>query len=567
MKWMLARAATSGLVLACLIGWVLWYRGDLGQLSLMGRAFAPPGVTDSGPSLRALEPGMRAAGFSQMGPQSLAPDALAEFYLGHVIAKPLRAPLGFEGNAQSAAGAIEAAQPLGSVRSAMGGAFFIELDDRYRAGVDPMALDAVETYRGEQCDDGLDPDRLADDPAYGVSCAIARLRSSGQFEFVERDYIVSLATNDDAPVDDPLFGYQWALSSPSTEAGAAPGGAGFSEFWRRASRRGSASVNVAVIDNGVDFTHPHIAESPNLIPGLDVISQVQRAGDEDARDQDPSDSGEVCYDSFSDPVYHGTQIAGLIGAVVSNDQQGIAGAAWDISIAPIRAVGACGGLMSDVSEAIIWASGAEWLPVVDGEDGHAFARANAHPADIINVSVSFPAPEGCPRSLQGAIDTAIDEGALVVAPAGNNGGDAGLYAPGNCENVITVAASDYTGALAAYSNAGEAVTIMAPGGDLAADQNADGWPDGILTTARAFNCTDLIDGASVGECFHILSDGTSLAAAHVTAALALLSAEFPDADRDELLFLLLEKSRRQRSAAQCPGGCGAGLLDLSRATG
>ncbi len=562
------RTIVTGVILAVFTTMFLWFRGDMGAVAVSGGNFTPPTAASTAASLDATLPEQRAAAYGE--PHALVSEgALAPskaFYVGHLIAKPWRAPVGASENAQSAAGAIAAAGRLGAVRSALVGAFFIDLNDTYRAGVDPEALDAIAEDTGANCEGRPDVDRLQQSAEYAVSCAMSALRSSGQFEFVERDYIVSLAQQRSGPpVNDPLYSLQWPLHPQGTRDDASPGGAGFAEFWTRASQPGSRTVQVAVIDNGIDFSHPQIAESDNILPGVDAISKAARAGDGDRRDLDPTDFGEVCYDSFDDPTYHGTQIAGLIGAATSNDGIGVAGAAWRVGIVPIRAFGACGALMSDVAEAIVWASGAQWMVVEASDAGGAGVRWNSEPARIINVSASFPAPEGCPRTLQEAINIATTEGSIVVAPAGNDGADASGYAPGNCNNVITVAASDALGALTAYSNAGPSVDILAPGGDLLADQDFDGRPDGILTVARAQACTDLVEGLPVDGCEHMMMSGTSYAAAYVSAALALLSAEYPDFGREELTSLLLDVARTPRSDEQCPRECGSGLLNLGRA--
>ena len=70
----------------------------------------------------------------------------------------------------------------------------------------------------------------------------------------------------------------------------------------------------------------------------------------------------------------------------------------------------------------------------------------------------------------------------VVSAAGNEQRlDTTFIHPGGCENVISVAASDARGQMAPYSNHGDEVDLLAPGGDLSRDDNGDGRPDGILS--------------------------------------------------------------------------------------
>ena len=116
----------------------------------------------------------------------------------------------------------------------------------------------------------------------------------------------------------------------------------------------------------------------------------------------------------------------------------------------------------------------------------------------------------------------IDEayrGVIVVSAAGNARVSTQFYAPGGCQNVITVAAGDARGQIAPYSNFGDNVTVIAPGGDLTRDDNGDGRPDGVLSTKAATNCYDPVTGEGVDTCFYAYEQGTSMAAPHVSAAL------------------------------------------------
>src|SRR5690606_19803516 len=108
----------------------------------------------------------------------------------------------------------------------------------------------------------------------------------------------------------------------------------------------------------------------------------------------------------ADSSWHGTHVAGLAAAVRDN-AKGIAGMAPDAKIVPVRALGKCGGTMSDVAAAITWASGGEvpGLPV------------NPNPADVINMSLSSAVT--CQPFVQAAIDDAVGRGVTVVAAAGN----------------------------------------------------------------------------------------------------------------------------------------------------
>ena len=95
----------------------------------------------------------------------------------------------------------------------------------------------------------------------------------------------------------------------------------------------------------------------------------------------------------------------------TNNAIGIAGGAWDVTIVPVRALGRCGGKLSDINDAIRWAAGK--VPARDGAGNEVW---NANPADIINLSIGLFEP--CPASMQAAINDAVAAGAIVVVGGG-----------------------------------------------------------------------------------------------------------------------------------------------------
>jgi serine protease len=458
-----------------------------------------------------------------------------------------------------------------------------------------------------QCPENMQPEQVGDDLALATACVVRDLRASGQFEYVEPDYIfqnqfvrrpktappatgtgtpttgsgsgTSTPTPTTASFDpnDPLWTLQWDLRDRGTSDGRSAGGAGFETFWKRQGTAGSRSVVVAVVDTGLQMSHPDIAGSPNIMPGWDMVSDPRMGNDGDGRDSDANDPGDMCDPTKPNAAdsFHGTHVAGTVGAAGTNNGAGVAGGAWNVRIVPVRALGKCGGRLSDINDAIRWAAGI--IPAEGPDNSEVW---NENPADVINLSIGLLG--SCPASLQDAIDSATEHGAIVVSAAGNARMSTSLYAPAGCRGVVTVAASDARGQLTPYSNYGPEVSLLAPGGDLTRDDNGDGKPDGVLSTKAATNCYDPVTGESVENCFYAFEQGTSMAAPHVSAALALLKARSPTANKDELVATL-QSALDPRQALQCSGlcsqypgttplpdnpdmcarPCGAGLLNLS----
>ena len=242
--------------------------------------------------------------------------------------------------------------------------------------------------------------------------------------------------------NDPEYGNQWYLKDFAT----ANKGIGIEAAWTHTT--GSPSIVVAIIDTGYT-PHPDL---PTPLPGYDFF-------DNDADATDPGDARSLnqCSDSPSaaPSSWHGTKVAGVIGAKVNNST-GIAGINQQSQIQHIRILGTCGGDTSDEIKAIRWAAG---LPV----DG---VPLNPTPARVINLSLGGGG--ACSTNEQEAINAATAAGSIVIVAAGNSSQDLDQYqfAPANCNNVITIAATTQTGARAGFTNYGSTVEIAAPGDAL-----------------------------------------------------------------------------------------------------
>ena len=361
-------------------------------------------------------------------------------------------------------------------------------------------------------------------------------------EYAQLNYILRIS---DRTPNDPRYPEQWHYFSNGTGPGQSPGGINLPKAWDVST--GSNAIVVAVIDTGILPNHPDIQGSPNLVAGYDMISDAFIGNDGGGRDSDPTDPGDAaaageCYPGSPalPDSWHGTHVAGTIGVGNTNNGIGVAGINWNVKLQAVRVLGKCGGTTADINDGIRWAAGLS-VPGVP---------SNSTPAKVINMSLGTPPGNPCSLSpsTQSAINDAVAMGATVVVAAGNDATDASQVFPASCNNVITVAASDFRGHLAArYSNFGATVEIMAPGGDVRRDDNGDGRPDGVLSMVHPNAGT------------YAYYNGTSMAAPHVAGVAALVLAQQPSLLPSQVLAKL-QGNALPRTAAQCPQACGAGLL-------
>jgi serine protease len=340
---------------------------------------------------------------------------------------------------------------------------------------------------------------------------------------------------------------QWYLRAP---AGAVKSSLDIEKAWNVTT--GRSSVVVAVLDTGVRFDHPDllpVAVGGKLLPGYDMIADVDVANDGDGRDADASDPGDwvtaaEANDSLG-PFYqcttldastgqyvaensswHGTQISGLIAALANNGL-GMAGVGPNLRVLPVRVLGKCGGYDSDVIAGMRWAAGLA-VPGVP---------ANPNRAQVINLSLTG---EGaCHAAYKDAIAEIDAAGTVIVAAAGNTAGHA-VRSPGNCDGVIGVAALRHVGTKVGFSDLGLEIAISAPGGNCV--NTAAGSPClyPILTTSNAgeTNPVDPIYTDSFNP-----SVGTSFAAPLVAGTAALMLSAQPTMAPLQVRLLLQATAR------------------------
>ncbi len=345
--------------------------------------------------------------------------------------------------------------------------------------------------------------------------------------------------------NDPMYGSQWHYFAPAANYY----GINAPAAWDVTT--GSTGVVVAVVDTGIT-NHADLAG--RTVSGYDFINDVQVANDGNGRDSDPSDPGdwitvwEAGPGSYfygctvSDSSWHGTHTAGTIGAS-GNNGLGVAGINWISKILPARVLGKCGGYTSDIVDGMRWAAGLAVAGVPN----------NSNPAKVINISLGGSG--ACDATWQGAVNAIVAAGTTIVVAAGNDNTNASTFVPGNCNGVITVAATNRNGSRAGYSNYGSAVEVSAPGGY----QTNPNDPNGILSTLNTGTQGPVADTYTYYQ-------GTSMAAPHVAGVVSLLYSLNPSLTPAQVLTILQNTVTGFPTGSTCNTSiCGRGIVNAGAA--
>ena len=245
-------------------------------------------------------------------------------------------------------------------------------------------------------------------------------------------------------------------------------------------------VIVAVVDTGVDLTHPDLRE--NLVSGISFVNQVEV--------EDWDNPGQTLLEPFPnkgpiDDHGHGTHVAGTIAAAMNGI--GVVGAAPNAKIMPVKVLSHTrSGFGSDVASGIVWAV--------------------EHGAKVINLSLGV---YGGSKPVERAVRYALAKGVVVVAAMGNDREDSyleyGIHPsyPAALPGVIAVGATDDRDQVASFSNAGKWISVSAPGVD-------------ILSTTPTYEVSDPLP-YEYGS-----MSGTSMASPYVSGVAALLLSLYPN---------------------------------------
>lgn len=403
--------------------------------------------------------------------------------------------------------------------------------------------------------------------------ALERLRADPEVQYAVADRAVYAH----ATSNDPLAPGQWYLTA------AQPSAINANSAWDATT--GSNGVVIAVLDTGARFEHPDLRRASlggRLLPGYDFISANSGGGfftanDGDGRDADATDAGDWVASSevkpgcntSSNSSWHGTRVAGIIGAL-TNNSAGLAGISWGGWLLPVRVLGKCGGVTSDILAGMLWAAGQH----VDGVPDNPF------PAQILNLSLGS---EGsCDAASADVVRTLSAQGVLIVSSAGNEGGP--VDSPANCPGVAAIAGLRHIGTKVGFSSLGPEIALSAPGGNCV---NVGGGPclfsidttsnDG-LTTAGSSTYTDQTN-ANVGTSFSapivsgigalMLSVNGNLKSAQLIARLREgASKPFPVSTDSTVPLCHVPTGPSDVQAVECScttSTCGAGLANAAGA--
>lgn len=402
----------------------------------------------------------------------------------------------------------------------------VDLVLRRDAGLSAAERGAVRTDAGVRFERRLrvDDAEVVSAPAAGANAALDALRADPDVRWAVEDHVVR------AQAADPYFPLQWSIANTGQSVNGAVGTADADLDVDQAWGLGATGVGVtvAVLDTGVEATHPELAGQLATNPGETGAGRETNGVDDDHDGlvDDWRGWDFVEHDATpQDEEGHGTHVTGTIVAAAGNGV-GVAGVAPDARVYPVRVLDAAGeGSFSDILSAMDYV-GALGIPIANMSLG---GETDATP--VADVADDHP-------------------GTLYLAAAGNDGRNLELtqYAP--CEapaaNVVCVGATDSRDARASFSNYGAtAVDLYAPGvnvlstfldgGYAYADGTSMATPNVAGVAALALQRSPGLDGAALARALRATVDvkpGLPSVTGGRANALSLVSALGDDDDED-----------------------------------
>ncbi len=299
-----------------------------------------------------------------------------------------------------------------------------------------------------------EPFRVIKVPKGQVIEKVNAYQQRAEVEYAEPNYLIfALGSNDTA------YGNQWALDNTGQTiykgsgnpdkpidinkpigSGTADADVDWEEAWSGFSASTSSDVAIAIVDSGIDESHPDLMNkiwsNSTEVNGTTGVDDDWNGYIDDNWGWDFVENDNTPHDVYG----HGTHVSG-IAAAETNNSIGIAGIAFasNIKIMPVQVLDDNGmGTAANVAKGIKYAA----------DNG----------VKVINLSIGG----GDSTTLKNAVSDAYSKGALLVAAAGNDGGSRKYY-PASYPNVISVAATDYNDKRASFSNFNSEIDVSAPG--------------------------------------------------------------------------------------------------------
>ncbi len=338
--------------------------------------------------------------------------------------------------------------------------------------------------------------KLVSVPAARTMALIPVLERDARVAYAEPNFLVPTAST---TPNDPTYVRDWGLSNNGFTGGTTDADIDADEAWDITT--GSGDIVVAVIDTGVDYTHPDLAanmwQNPGEIPGNNA--------DDDGNGFVDDYHGYDFFNEDGDPMDafgHGTHVAGTIG-MAGNNGVGGTGVNWNVKIMALATANESGS-----------------LPVVDLIEAYNYVitmRNRGVDIRVTNNSYGTLEVGNFTQSWEQAVDAMGQASILFVAAAGNDARktDTETFYPAGFDSpsIISVGATDHDDRYASFTNWGAtSVDLAAPGESVWSTQpgNSYGW-----------------------------SSGTSMAAPHVAGAAALVWSAFPNLSAAEVKARLL----------------------------